>query len=135
MGEDISYKKAYLDNGGQMDQVFIKDLLARGIIGINNWERENPQDILINIVLFTDVRKAGKSDNISDCVNYRTVAKAVLKHVETAQRLTVEALATDIAEICLSFPNVEKVCVRVEKPNAVRFSKSVGVEIERSRNE
>ena len=118
-----------------MDQVFIKDLLARGIIGINNWERENPQDILINIVLFTDVRKAGKSDNISDSVNYRTVAKAVLKHVETAQRLTVEALATDIAEICLSFPNVEKVCVRVEKPNAVRFSKSVGVEIERSRNE
>lgn len=118
-----------------MDQVFIKDLLVRGIIGINDWERENPQDILINIILFTDIRKAGKSDNLSDCVNYRTVAKVVYKHAETAQRFTVEALATDIAEICLSFPNVDKVRVRVEKPNAVRFSKSVGVEIERSRNE
>lgn len=118
-----------------MDRVFINDLLVRGIIGINEWERETPQDILINIVLFTDIRRAGRNDNIGDCVDYRKVARAVQKHAETAQRLTVEALATDIAEICLSFPLVEKVCVRVEKPGAVRFSKSVGVEIERSRNE
>ncbi len=116
-----------------MDRIFIKDLLVRGIIGVNDWERESPQDILINIILFTDIRKGGKSDDIFDCVNYRTVAKAVQNHVEASQRFTVEALATDIAEICLSFPNVEKVCVRVEKPGAVRFSKSVGVEIERGK--
>ena len=61
-----------------MDQVFIRDLAARGIIGINDWEREKPQEILINIVLFTDLHKAGNSDNIQDSVNYRTVAKKVL---------------------------------------------------------
>ena len=61
-----------------MDQIIIKDLVARGIIGINDWEREKKQEILINIVMFTDIRKAATSDDIADCVNYRTVTKKAL---------------------------------------------------------
>ena len=118
-----------------MDKVIIKDLLVRGIIGINDWEREQPQDILINIVVMTDTRRAGQTDNIDDCVNYRTLTKSVLRHAETARRLTVEALANDISGICLEQPGVEKAIVRVEKPGAVRFAASVGVEVERSRDE
>jgi len=116
-----------------MDQVFIKDLVARGILGITDLEREKPQEIVMNITLFTNTLKAGQSDDIQDCVNYRTVAKKLLAHAELAQRRTVEALAADLAQICLGDPAVEKVRVRVEKPSAVRFSRSVGVEIERSR--
>lgn len=116
-----------------MDQVFITDLVARGIIGINDWERVNKQEMLINIVMFADLHAAGESDAISDCVDYRKVAKKVLAHAESAQRLTVEALAADIAQLCLEDERVEKVRVRVEKPGAVRFSRSVGVEIERDR--
>jgi FolB domain-containing protein len=119
--------------GKFMDKVIIKDLLARGIIGINPDERKNPQDILINIVLFTDIRRAGETDDIHDSVNYRTIAKMAIAHAETAQRLTVEALATDLAALCLAVQGVEKVQVRVEKPGAVRFSGSVGVEIEREK--
>src|SRR5688500_7763790 len=118
-----------------MDQVFIRDLAARGIIGVNDWEREKPQEILINIVLFADLREAGNSDHIRDGVNYRTVAKKVLAHSEAAQRHTVEALAADVARLCLEEPGVQKVRVRVEKPGAVRFSRSVGVEIERTKSE
>lgn len=114
-----------------MDQVIIKDLLVRGIIGINDSERTNPQDILINITLFTDISQAEASDSIEDCVNYRTIAKAVIAHAEKAARFTVEALAGDIAGICLRTPGVKGARVRVEKPGAVRFSQSVGVEIER----
>jgi FolB domain-containing protein len=116
-----------------MDKVIIRDLVARGIIGINDWERQQPQDILINIVLFADQEKAGESDDIADCVNYRTVSKKVLAHAESVKRLTVEALAADLARLCLEEPGVQKVQVRVEKPGAVRFARSVGVEIERSR--
>jgi FolB domain-containing protein len=114
-----------------MDQVIIKDLLVRGIIGLNDWEREKPQDILINIVIFTDIKKAGERDDIRYSVNYRTIAKKTIAHAETAGRLTVEALAEDIARLCLDEPHVRKVRVRVEKPGAVRFAHSVGVEIER----
>jgi FolB domain-containing protein len=116
-----------------MDKVIIKDLLARGIIGINSEERNNPQDILINLVLYTDIGRAGETDDIHDSVNYRTVAKMAIAHAESAQRLTVEALATDLADLCLGVPGVEKVQVRVEKPGAVRFAASVGVEIEREK--
>jgi FolB domain-containing protein len=118
-----------------MDQVFIKDLVARGIIGVNGWEREKTQEILINLILFADLHRAGDSDTIHDTVNYRTVAKKVLAHAETAQRQTVEALAADVARLCLERPSVQKVRVRVEKPGAVRFSRSVGVEIERNKDE
>jgi FolB domain-containing protein len=117
-----------------MDKIFIKDLVARGIIGINDWERENPQEILINITLYCDTRKAGEQDAIEHSVNYRTIAKKAQAHAETAARFTVEALAEDIARFCLDEPNVQKVMVRVEKPGAVRFARSVGVEIERSRS-
>lgn len=117
-----------------MDQILIKDLVARGIIGVNDSEREKPQEILINIVLFADLTAAGRSDNIHDTVNYRTVAKQALSHAESVQRFTVEALAADIARLCLEQPGVLKARVRVEKPGAVRFAASVGVEIERSRD-
>ncbi len=116
-----------------MDKVIIKDLLARGIIGINDWEREKPQDILINLVLFGDLSRAGETDDIADCINYRTISKQAQAHAETAQRFTVEALAADIARLCLEQDRVERVRVRVEKPGAVRFAGSVGVEIERDK--
>ena len=97
-----------------MDKIIIKDLVARGIIGVNDWERENKQEIRINRVLYTDITKAGEKDLLDYSVNYRTVAKKALAHAESAARLTVEALATDLARICLAEKGVEKVMVRVE---------------------
>jgi len=116
-----------------MDQVFISDLVARGIIGVNDWEREKPQEILINLALFGDLSKAGTSDDIQDSFNYSTIAKKAQALAESARRLTVEALAADLVRLCLDEPGVQKVRVRVEKPGAVRFARSVGVEIEREK--
>lgn len=118
-----------------MDKVLIKNLLARGIIGVRDWERKRPQDILINISLYTDTRQAAETDNINDCADYSQVTKKVLAHAESAGRFTVEALANDLANLCLGENNVQKVIVRVDKPTAVRFAESVGVEIERNRGE
>ena len=118
-----------------MDKVIIKDLLVRGIIGVNDWERKKAQDILINVTLFTDTRRASETDSIVDCVNYSTMSKRIQAHAETIARLTVEALANDLAKICFEDQGVQKVILRVEKPGAVRFAKSVGVEIERNRGQ
>ena len=116
-----------------MDKVFIKDLLVRGIIGVSDRERSQPQDIVINITLFTDITEGGRTDEIENCTNYRTVAKAIIAHIEKVSRFTVEALATDLVKICFEMPDVQEATVRVEKPGAVRFSRSVGVEIHRTR--
>lgn len=117
-----------------MDKIIIRDLVARGIIGINDWEREKVQEIVINIAAYADTRRAWKSDSLEDCVDYRALAKKARAHAESAGRQTVEALANDIAELCLQDQAVQKVIVRVEKPGAVRFSASVGVEVERTRD-
>ncbi len=114
------------------DRILIKDLLVRGIIGVNDWEREQQQDILVNITLFTDLAAAGASDSLEGSVNYRTLTKQVIAHIESSQRYTVEALAEDLAGICLRVPKVRRARVRVEKPGALRFARSVGVEIERA---
>jgi len=115
------------------DQIQIKDLYLRTIIGINEEERRDRQDVLINIVLYADTGVAGASDDIGDAVNYRTITKRVIKLVEESKFYLVEKMAAEIAAICLEDPRVEEVSVRVEKPGALRFARSVGVEIHRTR--
>jgi FolB domain-containing protein len=114
-----------------MDKIIIRDLTARGVIGVYEWERQTRQEILINLILFTDITEAGTIDDITKSIDYASVAKKVQSLAESTQRYTVEALATDIAQLCLSFTGVKRVQVRVEKPGAVPFASSVGVEIVR----
>ncbi len=116
-----------------MDKIIIRDLSARGHIGISEKERADEQDILINAVLFTDTAKAAETDDIGDCVNYSTMVKKILKLAANNTKKTVEAFAQDIADECLSHELVKKVIIRVEKTSAVRFVKAVGVEIEREK--
>ena len=119
-----------------MDQVFIRDLLIRGIVGINDDERTNRQDIVVNVTMAVDTRPAAKSDDIADAVNYRTISKAIIAHVEQGSPMLVERLAAEIAAICLeSDPRIAEVEVEVEKPGALRFADSVGVRIHRKRGE
>jgi len=117
------------------DQIQIKDLFLRTIIGINEEERSNRQDVLINIILYADTQAAGASDDINNAVNYRTITKRVIKLVEESKFYLVEKIAAAIAAICLEDPRVEEVSVRVEKPGALRFARSVGVGIHRTRSD
>ena len=117
------------------DKIVIKDLHLRGIVGINDWEREKPQDILINATVFTDIRAAARSDDIADTFNYRTLTKAFIAYVESSRHFLVEALATELARIALVEMGAARIVVRVEKPGALRFAASVGVEIERTRED
>ena len=114
------------------DTIFIRDLLVRGIIGLNDWERENKQDIIINIEIPLDTREAGESDDMEDSINYRTLAKAVITHVEESAPYLVETLAHEIARIAVVGHGCSTVKVRVEKPGALRFARSVGVEVTRT---
>jgi FolB domain-containing protein len=114
------------------DKIIIKDLLLRGIIGINPEERVKEQDILINMVIYADIRRAAASDAIEDAFDYKSITKRVIDHVEASSDFLVEKLVTDIARLIITEFNVARVQVRVEKPGALRFAQSVGIEIERS---
>lgn len=119
-----------------MDHIIITDLMANGIIGVKHPERDVPQDLIINLVISTDVRDAGVSDSILDTINYSTVSKFVLAEVSETRFYTVEKLATHLCQKVLEqFPSAEGVLVRVEKPKAVSRTAKVGVEIYRERGD
>jgi FolB domain-containing protein len=119
-----------------MDRIVIEGLLLRGIVGINPDERTNRQDIRVDVTMWADTRSAAASDDIADAVNYRTVAKRIIEHVEGGEPMLVERLVAEIAELCLSVDDrIGKVEVAVRKPGALRFAESVGVIIERQRGE
>jgi FolB domain-containing protein len=116
-----------------MDRILISDLSARCILGINEEERREKQAVLINLSIFADLSRASASDRIEDAVDYRSLKKRILTVVEASRYHLVEALAEAVARVCLAEPGVVKVQVRVEKPGALRFARSVGVEITRPR--
>jgi FolB domain-containing protein len=78
---------------------------------------------------------AGESDNIEDTINYRTLTKSIISYIEQSEHFLVETLASEIARIVLVDFKADRVILRVEKPGALRYAKSVGIEIERSRQD
>ena len=112
-----------------MDKILIKDLRLRCIIGINEFERREKQDVTINVVIWSDFTEAAMTDDISKTVDYKEITKGIIKLVEGSEFRLVETLAERIAESCLKHARVEKVRVTVEKPGALRFARNVGVSI------
>ncbi len=108
----------------------IKDLRLRTIIGINDWEREHEQDIVINAGIIFDGRAAAESDEIADTVDYKSITKAMIAHVEGSSWNLLEKLATRLLEIALADPKVESAWVEVDKPEALRFTDSVSVRVD-----
>jgi len=116
------------------DYIEIHDLLLRTIVGVNPEEQQTCQDVILKIRMQADLRAAGQSDDIDQTVNYRTICKQIIQHVEPGRFQLVERIAEDVAAICLQNPRVLRVWVSVEKPGALRFARSVGVQIERGRD-
>lgn len=116
-----------------MDRILIRELTARCIIGLRPDERDAKQDVVVTLALSADLSRAGKSDLLEDSIDYRAIKKHVLALVEQSRFHLVEALAEAIAKTCLEIGRVDEVCVTVDKPGALRFAKSVAVEIVRRR--
>lgn len=117
------------------DRIHIRDLAVRCIIGVFPEERRERQDVVINITLECDCRPAARSDDLRDAVDYKKIKRSVLRMVEVSEFQLIETLAERIADICLANPRVEAARVTVDKPGALRFARSVAIEIERRRSE
>lgn len=118
-----------------MDRILIRELSARCIIGLRPDERELKQDVIVSLALSTDLSHAGKSDVLDDSLDYRAIKKRVLALMEASHFHLLEALAEAIASACLETVGVNQVHVVVDKPGALRFARSVAIEIIRRRPE
>ena len=99
-----------------LDKIHIRDLQLRCIIGVNEEERREKQDVVINITMYADLKAAGKSDRIEDTVDYKETKKRILALVEQSSSLLVEHLAEQVARICLADDRVKRAVVSVGVP-------------------
>ena len=114
-----------------MDKVFIKNLQVETIIGIFDWEREVRQIVSIDLEMEFDNKKAAKSDDIKDALDYKMIGKRVSGYVKKSKYKLVERLAEQIAKIVLKEFPVSSLILSVTKPGALRGSESVGIRITR----
>jgi FolB domain-containing protein len=114
-----------------MDKIYIRNLALRCIIGVYPEERTQKQEVIINVTLSTDLRRAGQTDDLNDTVNYKALKLAILDLVEASSYELIESLAERTAELCLTHTGVQSATVSVDKPGALRFCTSVAVEVTR----
>ena len=119
-----------------MDCIYIRDLTLRCIIGIFPDERVNKQDVVINVRLSCESHAAAAtSDDIKDAVDYKTITKQIIDLVEASDFQLIETMAERISEICLIPEKVLEARVSVDKPHALRFARSVAVEVNRKKGD
>lgn len=114
-----------------LDRIHIRDLELRCIVGVYPEERCEKQDVIINVTLYCDLRAACRSDHLEDTIDYKSLKKRIVAEVEESSHFLVERLAQHVADVCLEDSRIKKVDVIVDKPGALRFARSVAIEISR----
>jgi FolB domain-containing protein len=118
-----------------LDRININRLTARTYVGFNEWEKEKQQEVAVSVTLHADLSAACRSDDVADTVDYKQLKKQILSRVEGGRFLLIEKMAEDIALICLAHPLAVRVDVTVDKLSALRFARSVSVEITREKGD
>jgi D-erythro-7,8-dihydroneopterin triphosphate epimerase len=107
----------------------ITDLLLRTIIGSNEWERSAPQDVIINIELVFDASEAVASDSVKDTIDYKKLKRRIIIEVENSSFKLLESLTSRVLSIVMEDARTKSAVVRIEKPGALRYAKTVSVEM------
>ena len=115
-----------------MDKIYVKDLEVMGTLGFFDWEKKIKQKISISYEINQDNSAAAKKDAIEAATDYKSITKAIISFVEENKFVLVETFAEKIAEMVIKEYKVKWIKLRVSKPGALRFSKDVGVIIERN---
>jgi|SRR5699024_5203419 len=118
-----------------MARIHIKDLRLRTYIGINEDEIRNKQDIVINVTLFYCAKAAVRSNSIEHALNYRTITKDIIEHVEKNRFALLERLTQEVLEHIMTHQQVQAAQVEIDKPHALRFSDSVSVTLNAQRGD
>ena len=114
-------------------RIRVKDLRLRTYIGINEDEILNKQDVLINLTVLYKAVDAVRDNDIDTALNYRTLTKAVIAHVESNRFSLLESMTQEILDLVMSRPSVDYAEVEVDKPHALRFAESVSITLAGSR--
>ncbi|MDC1319424.1 dihydroneopterin triphosphate 2'-epimerase [Litorivicinus sp.] len=117
----------------QIAKIRIQDLRLRTFVGINEDEKKNRQDVVINIRIHYHAEKAVSFNAIDEALNYRTITKQVIAHVEGNRFLLLERMTDEVLALVMDDHKVMWADVTIEKPHALRFSDSVSISLSAKR--
>ncbi len=115
-----------------MDTLFLHDLRAETVIGVNQWERRIRQTLSLDLEVDYDARPAAAQDNLAEALDYWKLAKRVIAVVEASEFQLVETLAEAVARLLVTEFKVSRVQLAVSKPGILQKQARVGIRIERS---
>ncbi|PDH36379.1 MAG: dihydroneopterin aldolase [OM182 bacterium MED-G24] len=103
-----------------MDRLAIKGLSVETIIGINPWERETRQPLVIDLELQVDTQAAARSDKVADTVDYGKLARRLRNLIAQSRFQLIERVAETIAgDVLGQDQRILAVTVCVTKPHAI----------------
>ena len=117
-----------------MARIRVKNLRLRTYIGIKEEEILNKQDVLINLSILYPATDAVAVNDIEHALNYRTITKAVIQHVENNRFALLERLTQEILDLIMAHEAVCHAQVEVDKPHALRFAESVSISLAAKRS-
>lgn len=113
-----------------MGKIFLNQLEISTIIGTLPHERITPQQLFVDIEIVTDMKAAALSDDLTDALDYSAVEREVVQLVEKSSFQLLEALLNAIGSAVTAHLQVISCKVRIEKPAASNYGRSVAVEAE-----
>ncbi|MBI5389390.1 dihydroneopterin aldolase [Candidatus Woesearchaeota archaeon] len=103
-----------------MDAIHIKDLKVNCHLGITEREQKKKQQIIMDVSLYFSLKRPGRTDNLKDTIDYRTVAAGILAEVNGKKFYLIEHLAEVIATVVLKDKRVRKTKIVVKKLSALK---------------
>ena len=100
------------------DRLTVRGIEAFGHHGVFDFERQEGQVFVVDLVLGLDTRAAALSDDLQETVDYGSLVSTVKHAIESDPVDLIETLAARIADICLADPRVRWTEVTVHKPDA-----------------
>src|SRR5512145_311734 len=119
--------------GTRLRRVFVHGLEIVASVGLLEHEKRYEQRIVVSVDLAVRDDYDGVSDLLSDVLDYGKLVDDLARLIQSEHVNLIETLAERIAGQCLTDKRVERVRVRIEKPEVLPSCRSVGIEIERCR--
>ena len=115
--------------------VFIKDFIIEEIIGIHKHEKIEKQKIKFNIILDINQNSLPDEKNIKSIVDYEKITKKIENLTKSKKYNFLESLAEDSFKEIFEDKRINSVTIKIEKPEAIENTESVGVEVFKSRED
>ena len=115
--------------------VFIKDFIIEEIIGIHKHEKIEKQKIKFNIILDINQNSLPDEKNIKSIVDYEKITNRLENLTKSKKYNFLESLAEDSFKEIFEDKRINSVTIKIEKPEAIKNAKSVGIEVFKTRRD